>query len=67
MTRGGRAKARDESERRCIVTRATGPKAGLIRFVAGPDDAIVPDLAERLLDGIEHRLYSTMEAAKERR
>ena len=36
MTRGGRVKARDEPERRCIVTRETGPKAGLIRFVAGP-------------------------------
>jgi hypothetical protein len=30
------------------VTRATGPKAGLIRFVAGPDDTVVPDLAGRL-------------------
>lgn len=48
MTRGGRAKAHDESERRCIVTRETGPKAGLIRFVAGPDDVVVPDLAGRL-------------------
>lgn len=48
MTRGGRVKAQDESERRCIVTRDTGPKTGLIRFVAGPDDEIVPDLAERL-------------------
>jgi uncharacterized protein len=35
-------------ERRCIVTRATAPKAGLVRFVVGPDDAIVPDLAETL-------------------
>jgi predicted RNA-binding protein YlxR (DUF448 family) len=41
-------KARTEPERRCIVTRATGPKAGLIRFVAGPDGEIVPDLAGRL-------------------
>src|SRR5262245_49866116 len=48
VTRGGREKTRDEPERRCIVTRATGPKAGLIRFVVGPDDGIVPDLAERL-------------------
>ena len=48
MTRGGRVKERDEPERRCIVTRETGPKAGLIRFVAGPDDEVVPDLAERL-------------------
>ena len=48
MTRGGRVKARNEPERRCIVTRESGPKAGLIRFVAAPDDEIVPDLAERL-------------------
>ena len=41
-------KERDEPERRCIVTRATRPRAGLIRFVAGPDDVVVPDLAERL-------------------
>ena len=48
MTRGGRVKARIEPERRCIVTRESGPKAGLIRFVAAPDGEIVPDLAERL-------------------
>jgi uncharacterized protein len=48
VTRGGRVKAREEPERRCIVTRATGPKAGLIRFVAGPDDTVVPDIAGRL-------------------
>ena len=48
MTRGGRDKARDDPERRCIVTRDTGPKAGLIRFVAAPDGEIVPDLAGKL-------------------
>lgn len=48
MTRGGRAKVRDEPERRCIVTRASGSKAGLIRFVIGPDADVVPDLAGRL-------------------
>ena len=48
MTRGGATKTRDAPERRCIVTRESGPKGGLIRFVVGPDDAIVPDLAERL-------------------
>lgn len=41
-------KERDEPERRCIVTRETGPKAGLVRFVVGPEDEIVPDLAGRL-------------------
>ncbi len=48
MTRGGRAKTREEPERRCIVTRASAPKAGLIRFVIGPDAEVVPDLAGRL-------------------
>jgi predicted RNA-binding protein YlxR (DUF448 family) len=41
-------KERDGPERRCIVTRATRPRAGLVRFVAGPDDVVVPDLAEKL-------------------
>ena len=48
MTRGGRTKSRDDAERRCIATGDTQPKAGLIRFVVGPDDVIVPDVAERL-------------------
>ncbi len=48
MTRGGRVKSRDEPERRCLVTRDTGPKAGLVRFVIGPEDEVVPDLAEKL-------------------
>ncbi|SIQ52320.1 hypothetical protein SAMN05421641_10921 [Paracoccus thiocyanatus] len=48
MTRGGRIKDRETPERRCIVTGEVQPKAGLIRFVAGPDGAVVPDLAEKL-------------------
>ncbi len=48
MARGGQAKTADAPERRCIVTGETGPKAGLIRFVAGPDGQIVPDVLERL-------------------
>lgn len=48
MTRGGRARTRDEPERRCIVTRESQPKAGLIRFVVSPEGAVTPDLAERL-------------------
>lgn len=48
MTRGGRVKDRDTPERRCIVTRATGPKAGLIRFVIGPEGDVTPDLAGKL-------------------
>ncbi|MGJ3260384.1 MAG: RNA-binding protein [Rhodospirillales bacterium] len=37
-----------EPERRCIVSGETMPKHGLIRFVVGPDNVIVPDLGERL-------------------
>jgi predicted RNA-binding protein YlxR (DUF448 family) len=48
VTRGGRTKDQDGPERRCIVTRATGPKEGLIRFVLGPEDEVVPDLAGKL-------------------
>lgn len=48
MTRGGRIKDRETPERRCIVTGEVQPKAGLIRFVAGPDAEVVPDLAEKL-------------------
>ncbi|MFT3689997.1 RNA-binding protein [Paenirhodobacter sp.] len=48
MTRGGRDKMNDEPERRCIVTGDVGPKAGLVRFVLGPDGMIYPDLAEKL-------------------
>lgn len=48
MSRGGFHKDRDEPERRCIVTGDVQPKRGLIRFVAGPDGMVVPDLAEKL-------------------
>lgn len=48
MTRGGRAKERHEPERRCIVTRESGPKRGLVRFVVGPDSSILPDISGRL-------------------
>jgi len=48
MTRGGRVKAEDEPERRCIVTPETWPNAGLIRVVGGPGDEVVPDIAGRL-------------------
>lgn len=30
------------------MTGETGPKAGLVRFVVGPDDLVYPDLAEKL-------------------
>ena len=36
------------NERTCIVTRKAGEADGLIRFVRGPDGAIVPDLKRTL-------------------
>ena len=48
MTRGGRTKTREVAERRCIATGASGPTAGLIRFVLAPDGTVVPDLAGKL-------------------
>ncbi|MBV0913559.1 RNA-binding protein [Anianabacter salinae] len=48
MTRGGRTKETDDPERRCIATGEVQPKAGLIRFVVGPDNSIVPDIAGKL-------------------
>ncbi len=36
------------NERTCIVTRQSGPPDGLIRFVAGPDMTVVPDLKHNL-------------------
>src|SRR5215469_11179498 len=35
-------------ERRCIVTGASVAKERLLRFVVGPDQRIVPDIAEKL-------------------
>ena len=34
--------------RTCIVTRAADPPEGLVRFVAGPDGTVVPDVANAL-------------------
>lgn len=48
MTRGGRDKDRSEPERRCIATGEVQPKCGLIRFVVGPGNQVVPDIAEKL-------------------
>jgi uncharacterized protein len=48
MTRGGREKLQDDPERRCIVTGESQPKAGLVRFVIGPDGQVVPDVLGRL-------------------
>lgn len=35
-------------DRRCIVTGESRPTAGMVRFVVGPDETLVPDLEERL-------------------
>lgn len=48
MTRGGSRVEREEPERRCLVTGETGPKSGLVRFVAGPEGAVVPDILNKL-------------------
>ncbi|WP_201829120.1 RNA-binding protein [Microvirga zambiensis] len=39
---------RHEPERTCIVTREAQSPAGLIRFVLGPDNQVVPDLRHKL-------------------
>ncbi len=36
------------NDRMCIVTRASGSADELIRFVAGPDGSVVPDLKRKL-------------------
>ena len=49
MSRGGAHKTREDGpERKCIATGEVQPKFGLIRFVASPDGALVPDLAGKL-------------------
>lgn len=48
MTRGGADTGGEAPERRCLVTGETGPKAGLVRFVVGPDATVVPDVAGKL-------------------
>ena len=49
MARGGAAKQRDDGpERKCLATGEVQPKFGLIRFVVGPDDQVVTDVAAKL-------------------
>ena len=50
MTETAKPARRSEkvSERRCIATRESAPRAGLVRFVLGPGGDVVPDLAESL-------------------
>lgn len=47
-TRDAGAEGAEGPVRKCIATGAIMPKARLIRFVVGPDGAIVPDLAGKL-------------------
>lgn len=49
MSRGGASKDRkDDPDRKCIATGEVQPKFGLIRFVAGPDGQVVPDILGKL-------------------
>jgi len=48
MARGGQTKDRDDAIRKCIVTGDVQPKAGLVRFVVGPDNQVVPDILGKL-------------------
>ncbi|WP_019954260.1 RNA-binding protein [Yoonia vestfoldensis] len=48
MTRGGHKDENGDAERKCIVTGEVQPKAGLIRFVIGPDNQVVPDILGKL-------------------
>jgi uncharacterized protein len=48
MTRGGHKTEQDDAERKCIVSGEVQPKAGLIRFVLGPDNQVVPDVLGKL-------------------
>jgi uncharacterized protein len=47
-TTGGAPEAPSTRMRRCVAARAPRLAEGMIRFVVGPDHALVPDLAGRL-------------------
>jgi uncharacterized protein len=48
MTRGGQKDDDKDADRKCIVTGEVQPKAGLIRFVLGPDNQVIPDILGKL-------------------
>ena len=49
MGRGGVSRDHDDGpNRKCIATGEVQPKFGLIRFVAGPDGQVVPDILGKL-------------------
>ncbi len=47
-TEGAQSHAQASRERRDVVSGAVMPEERLIRFVAGPDGSVVPDLARKL-------------------
>ena len=48
MAKSGLRVEQDMNDRTCIVTRESGSVDELIRFVAGPDGSVVPDLKRNL-------------------
>ena len=49
MGRGGVPKDRtDGPDRKCIASGEVRPKYGLVRFVIGPDNQVVPDILGKL-------------------
>lgn len=48
MARGGQKTHLEEPERKCIATGEVHPRRGLIRFVVGPENQVVPDIAGKL-------------------
>ncbi|MEN8895065.1 MAG: RNA-binding protein [Yoonia sp.] len=48
MARGQSKAKNDDMERKCIVTGEVAPKAGLIRFVVGPENMVYPDVLGKL-------------------
>ena len=48
MSHSGAYTSENLTERKCLVSQESGPKAGLIRFVTSPDGVVVPDILEKL-------------------
>lgn len=48
MTRGGKKQSSQGAERRCVATGESFDASKLLRFVVGPDGALVPDLSRKL-------------------
>jgi predicted RNA-binding protein YlxR (DUF448 family) len=54
----------EPTERQCLVSREVRPTAELVRFVLGPEDAVVPDL-KRVLPGRGVWVTGTRQAVAE--